>query len=115
VGAALALTLGACSSDPVGPIACVLGGVEGDLVRQGDRVVLVDARWNARHWDRLGLRLPAGWAIHSTEGSELDVIDGNGVPVARTGGHARLGAAMSDTAVEPMVVDGVLVVCPSGT
>lgn len=109
----LAITLGACSQGPAHPIACVLGGVDGDFVRQGDSAVLVDARWNGLHWERLALRLPAGWTVRPTDGSELEVFDAAGVSVARTGTHASLGAVKASTAVEPLVTDGVLEVCPT--
>ena len=57
--------------------------------------------------------VPAGWTVRPTDGGELEVLDANGVPVARTGTHAFIGAAVADTEIMPLVIDGALVVCPT--
>jgi hypothetical protein len=113
-GMVIALSLGGCSRDAVrsaGPVACVLGGVDGELVRQGDGAVLVNARWNGHQWDRLGLHLPEGWTVRSV-GSEVELVDSTGATVARTGTHASINAVAA-AAIEPLVSDGVLSVCPT--
>lgn len=118
LGAAVlvALALAGCSQDLADGIttACVLGEVDGDLVRAGDAPVLLNARWNGPIGERLALRLPAGWSVRETDGGELEIVDAGGAPAARTGTRVLVGAAINGTEIRPWVIDGTLVVCPSG-
>lgn len=113
--AALALTLGACSEavPTPGDFLCVLGAVDGDLVRRGGTVVLLDARWNGWHEDRLTLSLPARWTIRPVDDIELGVFDANGFERARSGTHAQFEAMTRSSPPLPLVIDGALVVCPA--
>jgi hypothetical protein len=113
--AALILTLGACSEavPTPGDAACVLGPVDGDLVRRGGTVVLMEARWNGWHEDRLTLSLPARWTIRPVDAIELGVFDENGFEMARTGTDAQFEAMTRSSPPLPLVIDGALVVCPA--
>lgn len=111
---ALALTLGACSeaAPTPGDSACVLGPVDGDLVRQGDTVILLDARWNGWHEERLTLSLPSRWTIRPVDDTDMGVFDANGSERARTGTRAKFEAVTNPDQPLPLVIDGALVVCP---
>jgi len=111
----LAVTVCACSSGRLdsATTACTLDAFNGDLVREGDRAVLLNASWPSTT-PRLELQWPAGWSLRSTAGSELEVLDANGVTQARTGTAVLIGAvaAAGVPPGTPLYHDGALVVCP---
>jgi hypothetical protein len=88
--------------------------VVGNLSRWGDTVLLYNATWFGRGWWRLALNLPEGWSVEPGEGDELEVVDGKGAVVARTGELAAFTAENVPDMPSPLVRDNVLAVCGRG-
>jgi hypothetical protein len=132
LGLVLSISLIACSPDPgppagpsggppVGPpgpaatlanrygqVGCSMTDVDGFLVAENGRVVLV--------YSNIGggfpLDLPDGLTVRTADDGELEIVDGAGTVRARTGESIKLYAAGDPVqGGSPWVRDGELVVC----
>jgi len=110
VGLVLPLALGACSDDRS---VCSLRFIEGDLVADDGRVVLVHPNLVEEN-HLVPLDWPDGWTVRPTDDGQLEVVDDSGTVLARTGEGIKLEGVADPHGSGPWIRDGELVVCPIG-
>jgi hypothetical protein len=111
LGIAMALSLVGCS--PVAaPSACSLLFIDGHLVADDGRVVLLPGPSFAAWGRRVPLDWPAGWTVRPIDEGQLEVVDGTGGVRARTGAGIVLSAVNDPAGSGALFRDGELVVCP---
>ncbi len=110
VGLVLSLSLVACSQADVGPTTCSLLFIDGDLVADDGRVVLVNS--GAIRAGPAPLHWPDGWTVRPTDDGQLEVVDLTGTVRARTGAGIVLSAVNDPAGSGAWFRDGELVVCP---
>lgn len=116
VGLAMALSLGGCSQAPVQePVGCSLLFIDGYLVADNGRVVLLGADSITATPSRpVPLDWPDGWTVRPTDDGQLEVVDVTGTVRARTGTGIVLSGVGDPGGSGPWIRNGELVVCPFG-